>query len=334
MANRIGERIGDYVVTAHLAEGAMSAVYQAEHAQTRASVALKMLRRNLVDDPVAVERFQREYETLELLRDDFIVEVVDFGRTADETPFIVMELLEGATLSTLVGRGASLCPARTIRIVCQLALGLQRAHTDGVVHRDLKPGNVFVCESEQGERARILDFGSVKLQVSMGPKLTALGTTLGSPCYMSPEQAMGRFDVDPRSDLFSLAAILYEMATGEVAFSGETVGEVLAHIIEAEPTPVSAANPDYPMQLDAVIGKGLHKNKAERFSNAIELANAMLEAFRLRADVVHWAHASLDDVECALAPLLSPSSVVSRPELRRSAAERRGFAPRTTFPPK
>lgn len=335
MRNRIGERIGAWVATAHLADGAMSSVYEARHFQTRALVAIKVLGHGAARDPVARERFVREYETAKSLRDPHIVEVIDFGETADGAPFIAMELLEGETLASLLRREGPICPARTVRIICQLALALRHAHSEGVIHRDLKPGNVFVCEMSGEEHIRVLDFGSVKLQLSIGPKLTAFGTTLGSPCYMSPEQALGRLDVDPRSDVFSLAAILYEVATGEMAFAGGTVGEVLAKIIETEPTALSDLNPDYPWRLDDVVRRGLRKDKSVRFASAIELAEAMLRALGLPAEVERWAHGPLDDIE-RLLPLsrFSAEPPGGPPGLRRAAAGERGLGRPTTIPPK
>lgn len=335
MGNRIGERIGAWVVTAHLADGAMSSVYEASHVETGAPVAIKVLKQEGAGDPVATERFVREYETAKSLRDVHVVEVVDFGETADGAPFIVMELLRGETLGSLLEREGPMHPARAARIICQLALGLRHAHGEGVIHRDLKPGNVFVCDLEGEERIRILDFGSVKLQLSMGPKLTAFGTTLGSPCYMSPEQALGRPDVDPRSDVFSLAAIVYEVTTGEVAFAGDTVGEILAKIIETDPSPLSDCNPDYPRALDDVIRKGLCKDKSARFTSAIGLAEAMLAALGLPAEVERWAHAPLDDVERLLpGSRLSPAPPGGPPGFHRAAAGERGFGRPTTIPPK
>ena len=335
MGKRIGERIGAWVVTSHLADGAMSSVYEGYHFETGAPVAIKVLKHDGAVDPVAMERFVREYETAKSLRHEHVVEVIDFGEMADGAPFIVMELLEGETLGSLVRREGPMHPARAARIICQLALALRHAHSEGVIHRDLKPGNVFVCNVEGEEQIRILDFGSVKLQLSIGPKLTALGTTLGSPCYMSPEQALGRPDVDPRSDVFSLAAIFYEVATGQVAFAGDTVGEILMKIIETDPSPLSDCNPDCPWRLDDVVRKGLRKDKSTRFASAIELAEAMLGALGLPADVERWAHAPLDDIAGLLTvSRLSPGAAGGPPGLRRAAADERGFGRQTTIPPK
>lgn len=329
-------RAGPYLLTAHLADGAMSSVHAARHHETGAVVAVKVLRPDAARDPVAVERFLREYQTASTLEDEHIVQVLDFGRTAHGAPFMVMELLRGETLDSLIAREGAVSPRRVVRMVCQLALALRCAHADGVVHRDLKPGNVFVCDTHRGESVRVLDFGSVKLQVSVGPKLTALGTTIGSPCYMSPEQAMGRPDVDPRSDLFSFAAIVYEMTTGEVAFAASTVGEILSKIIGHEPPPVSSRNAAFPRELDEVIRRGLSKDKVRRFSSAFELAERVLAAMGLPVDVEHWARADDDEIECSLGgePIRVARSATAPPELHRAGVGEQGFDRPTTIPPK
>lgn len=297
---RMKERFGRYIVEEALAEGAMGHVYRARDPETDRNVAIKVLRRDLSQDRVAVERFHREYETAKSLVHPRVVGVEDFGQTEDGRYFMTMEYLRGESLSAALAREGGLAPERTIRIVCQLATGLHHAHQHGVVHRDLKPDNVFVSQEAGGDAVRIVDFGSVKLQVASGPKLTALGTTLGSPYYMSPEQAMGKLDLDPRTDVFALAAIAYELATGHVAFGGEDVAEILMKILSAEPPPVSASNPLYPWDFDDVIKKGLNKDKEHRYRSVVELAEAILRAFGLDAEVDRWARAPISEVADAL----------------------------------
>ncbi len=335
MSDRIGERLGPYVLTRLVAEGSMSAVYEAHHRPDGKTVAVKILKDCFADDSVSRARFRREYETVMSLRHQHIVDVFDHGYTEDGIPFLVMELLRGRTLSSILTTEAPLEPARALRLTCQLATALQHAHADGVVHRDLKPPNVFVCETKNGDDARILDFGSVKLQVCLGPKLTAFGTTLGSPHYMSPEQAMGKPDIDPRTDVFALAAIFYEMATGRPAFEGEDVGEIMSNVLALDPAPVRTWNPSYPSKLDLVIRKGLDKNKSLRFGNAIAFAEAALRAVGLRPDVEHWAQAPHAPMKraCSTARFSSPAAG-SHPEFHRAAAIRRGLDRRTTIPPK
>jgi serine/threonine-protein kinase len=324
-----GPTVSGYIVHGAVAEGAASRVYEATHVGTGHKVALKVLRQPVAEDPIAVERFRREYETARSLDDSYVVRVLDFGETGEGSYFMAMEFLEGEDLGSLLARKGPAEPSRMVRVLCQLALGLHRAHREGVVHRDLKPSNIFLVEGDGGEdQVRILDFGSVKLQMAHGPKLTALGTTLGSPFYMSPEQAMGKQDVDPRTDVFAMASISYELATGRVAFAGDNVAEILMKIVGEEPPPVSASNHAYPWAFDDVIKRGLRKDKAERFRNTIELADAMLGAFGLEANVARWAIAPTSEIAAALETgpgraeaesrfsVPQPSSVPALPERR------------------
>lgn len=310
---RGGQRLGAYIVEDPVGEGAMARVYRARHADTGDEVALKVLHPEVAKDKVAVERFRREYETAKSLSHERIVEVLDFGETGDGSYFMTMEYLEGQELGLVLEKEGALEPARVVRILCQLALGLQHAHADGVIHRDLKPDNIFVCAGEGGDEILILDFGSVKLQVVSGQKLTALGMTLGSPYYMSPEQAMGRLDVDQRTDVFALAAILHELATGQVAFGGKDLAEILTKIVAEDPPPVSASNHAYPWAFDDVVKKGLHKKKAERFDSVIELAEAALRALGLDGDVERWARTPQHTIAQALASAPVPTDVAPLP---------------------
>ena len=218
---------------------------------------------------------------------------------------------------------------RVIQTLCQTALALDYAHSFGVIHRDLKPDNIFLCSRDAGDDVRILDFGSVKLQMETGPKLTAFGTTLGSPYYMSPEQAMGKLDVDQRTDVFAISAMLHEMVTGQVAFDGDNVAAILMQIIKGEPIPASSLAPDLPSAVDAVIEQGVAKDKNDRFPSVSALAEATLGAFGLSGTVEEWANKSVADIELALqaatppeasaygeAPLpspMGPSAMDSRP---------------------
>jgi serine/threonine-protein kinase len=278
----------------------MGSVYQAQHRETGARVAIKVLHPHVARDTVAVERFRREYETAKSLRHAHIIDVHGFGETDDGAHFMTMEFLEGEELSVLLEREGAMPPERAVRIVCQLALALHHAHAEGVIHRDLKPDNIIVCTSTAGEAIRVLDFGSVKLQVANGPKLTLLGTILGSPYYMSPEQATGKLDVDSRSDVFAQAAIVYELATGQVAFEGDSISEILNKAIAEQPPPVSALNPAYPWAFDEVVAKGLRKDKLERYDSSIELAEAMLRGLGLDADVERWAEAAVSEIKEAI----------------------------------
>jgi serine/threonine-protein kinase len=300
MVHRIGEQLGAYMLVAHVADGSMGSVYEAHHRETGECVAIKALHSDVARDAIAVQRFEREYETAKSLRHDHIVDVRDFGKTADGTQFMAMEFLEGEELSLVLAREGAMRPARAVRVVCQIALALHHAHAHGVIHRDLKPDNIFVCAGAGGDEIRILDFGSVKLETASAPKLTALGTTLGSPSYMSPEQATGKLDLDSRTDVFALAAIMYELSTGQVAFPGENVAAILANIVGEEPPPVSASSPGYPWPFDDVVKKGLSKDKVDRFGSTLQLAEAMLRALGLDPGVERWASTPVAEIEQAL----------------------------------
>ncbi len=311
---RLGNQLGQYIVAARVADGAMGRVYEGRHPETKQRVAIKVLHPDVATDHVAVERFKREFETAEELEHENIVKVLEFGQTEDGSYFMTMEYLQGEELSRLIAREGAQPAARLVRILAQAATALAEAHSFGVIHRDLKPDNLFLCESEDGDVVKILDFGSVKLQMETGPKLTAFGTTLGSPYYMSPEQAMGKLDVDQRTDVFAMAAIAYEIATGKVAFEGQNIAEILMKIVHEEPVPVSSVNAAYPPSFDAVIAKGIRKDKLQRFGGTKELAAATLEALGLDADPVRWAKTSSTEIESAVAhatpALARPNSIV------------------------
>lgn len=303
---RLGRRFGEYVVAARVADGAMGRVYEGRHATTRQKVAIKILHEDVAKDRVAVERFKREYETAKDINSPYVVRVIDFGDTGDNSYFLTMEFLEGEELEALVRREGGLPTARVLRILCQIALGLDEAHASGVIHRDLKPANLFLCQTPEGDSIRVLDFGSVKLQMETGAKLTAFGTTLGSPFYMSPEQAMGKSDVDTRTDLLALGAITYEMFTGKIAFDGAAVAEILMKIVNAMPPTLSSVVRTLPPSLDDVIEKSLAKDKTQRHGGTIEFAADVLTCLGLDAKPDHasiesWGKKPIAEIEAALA---------------------------------
>ena len=309
---RLGMRFGDYVVAAHVADGAMGRVYEGRHAQTKQQVAIKVLHPDVAKDKVAVERFKREFETAQGIDSPYVVRVIDFGETPDGSYFLTMEYLSGLELGALLRRDTTVPKARALRILAQIALGLEDAHSFGVIHRDLKPDNVFLVESPEGDQVRILDFGSVKLQMETGPKLTAFGTTLGSPYYMSPEQAMGKADVDNRTDGFALAAIFYEMLSGKIAFDGKQVAEILMKIVNSMPEPLSRVAPGIPPSVDDLIEKGVAKDKKKRFGSTTELAAAAFQAFGLpatadRPSIEAWGKKPVAEIEAALATATPPA---------------------------
>ena len=323
---RLGKQLGGYIVVARVADGAMGRVYEGRHPVTKARVAIKVLHAHVARDAVACERFKREYETALELDHEHVVKVLEFGATDDKSNFLTMEYLEGEELGRVLGVGKALPTARALRVLCQVAQALEHAHSFGFIHRDLKPENVFLCREEAGDSVRILDFGSVKLQVETGAKLTAIGTTVGSPFYMSPEQAMGRADVDGRSDEFALAAILYEMLTGKVAFEAANLAKILMRIMHEMPAPPSQVNPALPRAIDDVIAKALSKQKEQRYPGALAFAEAALAAFGIPDAVADWSNRSLAELETALseaeAAKPTPASAPARVQMRLGESSR------------
>jgi Protein kinase domain len=287
---RIGQQLGGYIVVARVADGAMGRVYEGRHPETRARVAIKVLHAQVARDRVAVERFKREYD-----------------ETRDGSWYMTMEYLQGRELSKALAGKQPLPKAAIVRVLCQTALALEHAHSYGFIHRDLKPDNVFLCDTPQGPEVRLLDFGSVKLQMETGAKLTALGTTLGSPYYMSPEQAMGASDVDQRSDVFALGAILWELNTGKVAFEAPTVAVILMKILNESPPPASSLNRESPAALDDVIDKAIRKDKKTRYESVRALAQAALAAYGLPSELETWSGAPVSEIERALSGAVPPA---------------------------
>jgi serine/threonine-protein kinase len=297
---RLGTRLGGYLVVARVADGAMGRVYEGRHPETKARVAVKVLHPQVARDRVCVERFKREYESSIELNHPHVVRVLEFGETPDGSYFLTMEYLEGEELGQVLGRGNPLPPARIVRVLSQMALALEHAHSFGFIHRDLKPDNIFLCRTPAGDDVRLLDFGSVKLQVDLGAKLTAVGTTVGSPYYMSPEQALGRSDVDQRTDVFAVGAILYEMITDKIAFEAPNVAKILMRIMKDEPPPPSGINPSCPASMDPVVTKALRKSKDERYASVSGLADAVIAAYGLSGEIDTWAVRPQAEIEQAL----------------------------------
>jgi serine/threonine-protein kinase len=297
---RLGVQLGDYIIVAHVADGAMGSVYEARNADTRERVAIKVLHPDIAEDEIAVERFKREYETADAFDHPHIVRVLDFGETVDGSLFMTMEYLSGMELGELLRGKVLPSPARVLRAASQVAQALEYAHAHGVVHRDLKPDNVFLCNTPEGDHVRLLDFGSVKLQVETGPKLTAFGTTLGSPFYMSPEQAKGLPDVDARTDVFAMGAMLYEALSGKIAFEAPTVAEILMKIVRHKQAPLTSVKSTLPPGIDAVIDRALAKDKTKRYATPGALVDAVLGAFGVRVSYQEWAVRPQAELEHAM----------------------------------
>jgi serine/threonine-protein kinase len=239
---------------------------------------------------------------------DYIVEVMDFQPTPDRTYALVMEFLYGEELRNTLKREKELPPARLVRMVSQMAIGLDQAHAIQYVHRDLKPDNIFLCQTHDGDIVKLLDFGSVKDKSAGANKLTVLGTTIGSPYYMSPEQAQGLDTLDHRADVWAVTAILYECVTGQVPFTGNNGPAILLGILAKEPEPPTHGAParKYPVppMLDVVVAEGLRKNPAVRIPTLGALADACGQAYGLPGNHFTWATTSQEELERQIAARL------------------------------
>ncbi|HEX9637928.1 MAG TPA: serine/threonine-protein kinase [Acidobacteriota bacterium] len=276
--NRESERLGrvlagKYRLDAFISSGGMGSVYRATHLMLGKPVAIKVIQPGMVPSAELAQRFQREARAACQLAHPNIVAVHDLGQEPDGTLYIAMELVDGTSLKQLLARGP-IASDRATRILTQLASALALAHSRGVIHRDLKPQNVMLCTDSAGrETAKLLDFGIAKsLESEELTALTSTGTVLGTPHYMSPEQAAGR-PVDARSDLYSLGVMLYEMLVGEAPFHDPSVATILYKHVWEPPEPPSRKRPDLPIaaQLERIVMRCLAKDPAQRYASAAAL---------------------------------------------------------------
>jgi serine/threonine protein kinase len=271
---------GKYHVVQLIAQGGMGAVYDAIHAKTGRRVALKLIKEHgLARGPAAFRRFEREAKAAGAIDSLHVVQVLDAGE--DEVsgmPFFVMEHLQGEDLRTLISRGP-LPPAQAITIAVQVCLGLIKAHEADIIHRDLKPANLFLAEADGNRRVvKILDFGIAKLlhEETDTPDLTITGDVVGSPPYMSPEQLVSPREVDPRSDLWSLGVVLYEMLSGASPTAGiSAIGARVYAICHVPATPLTERVPGISPELAAVVHRALALDPADRFASASEMLDAL-----------------------------------------------------------
>jgi serine/threonine protein kinase/uncharacterized membrane protein len=264
---------GRYEVKAILGEGGMGAVYEAEHMGLQRRVALKVLLAQRLTDESMHQRFEREARTLAAVSHPNIVDVTDYG-TWNEIPYLVMEKLEGENLFELLGSEV-LSPRQVADIALQLLNALEHAHAEGLAHRDLKPGNVWIERKESGRfQVRLLDFGFAKFVDGRGESLTEEGVVLGTPAYMSPEQAGGG-TVDARTDIYATGILLFQMLTGTRPFEGKPA-QVLRDQLRTVPPRVDSLIPKLHPAWGDLVAKALEKAPEARFQRAAEMASAIV----------------------------------------------------------
>jgi serine/threonine protein kinase len=268
-----------YEITRFIGRGGMGAVYEGRQLRLGQRVAIKIMSGDLASSREALVRFRREAEVTSRIGHPHIVHVFDFGSARTGEPFLVMEYLEGEDLERRLGRLGRIGIADTIHIVKQTAAALAVAHAKGVVHRDLKPANVFLLDLEdEADFVKVVDFGISKVKAAT-TKLTRSSVVMGTPDYMSPEQARGRIDeIDHRTDQWALAAMTYEMLSGRAPFAGEDVASVLYQVTREEPRPLSESVRGLPPEIGAAVHRGLSKRAVDRFPDITAFARALEEA--------------------------------------------------------
>jgi len=272
----LGHTISHYRITGKLGSGGMGIVYEAEDVRLPRKVALKFLPEESADDPDAERRFQREADTIAQLSHPNICTIYEIDR-ADGRAFIVMECVEGLNLKTYMARN-QLSTGAIVEIALQIAAALGSAHAKGIVHRDIKPGNIVV--SSEGQ-VKVLDFGLARrFKTTDTHELGLEGSTIpgrpmGTANYMAPERIL-QLPLDPRSDLFSLGVVIFEMATGRLPFAGASPSETVANVLDKEPVPLTSLAPQHPKGLEDVVRRLLSKKAGDRYPSATELTAALL----------------------------------------------------------
>jgi serine/threonine protein kinase len=267
----LGSSIGHYRITNKLGTGGMGVVYGADDLKLRRKVALKFLPEELASDPDAVRRFRREAETIAALSHTHICAVYAIDEHEGRV-FIVMECVDGVNLKSYLSRQA-LTTTEVVEIAIQIASALEAAHAAGIVHRDIKPGNLLISDAGV---VKVLDFGLARrFRTSDTNELGLEGSTMpgrpmGTANYMAPERIL-QMPLDPRSDLFSLGVVMYEMATGRLPFAGASPSETVSNVLDTDPVPLTVLAPQHPKKLEAIVHRLLARKASDRYASAADL---------------------------------------------------------------
>jgi eukaryotic-like serine/threonine-protein kinase len=272
---------GKYELIRLIGRGGMGSVWEGRHCELGTRVAIKFIESEYAKNEEALKRFKNEALAATRIDSKHAIKIHDIGTTQEGKPYIVMEFLNGEPLDKRIERFGRLSPQDTARIVQQVCRALQRAHDAGIVHRDLKPENIFIVHEDDDEVAKVLDFGIAKMKDPSDHAVsssTKTGAVLGTPYYMSPEQARGLRTIDHRTDLWSLGVIVYKCITGKLPFDGESLGDLLVKICTA-PLPIpSHTLPGLPVSFDAWFARALDRDPNQRYSTATELADSLAYA--------------------------------------------------------
>ena len=271
---------GKYRIIRLIGEGGMGAVYEGENTRIHRRVAIKVLHAGVAETAEAVQRFEREAQAAGRIGSEHIVEVLDLGNLPSGDRYMVMEFMDGDSLSARIQKSGRIAPVDLYPIAHQLLAALHAAHTAGIIHRDLKPDNVYLLKARGGvaDFVKLLDFGISKfnqLSGDSGFSMTRTGAVMGTPYYMAPEQAKGAKDMDHRVDLYATGVILYESVTGQVPFNADTFNELLFKIVLEEPRPIQQLVPDMDPNFAAIINKAMARDPATRFQTAKDFQQAL-----------------------------------------------------------
>ena len=269
--------LGRYAVNRKIGQGGMGAVYEATHTLIGKRVAVKVLLDKYARKEQVVARLEQEARLASSIGHEHIIDITDFGQTDDGRTFVVMEFLEGESLSELLNREGPLPEQRIVDIARQIASALGAAHAKGIVHRDVKPDNVFLLRRKDKDFVKVVDFGISKSLRSSdvgeeeSPRLTQTGMVLGTPLYMSPEQARGDEELDARIDIYALGVIMYELATGRVPFTGTNYLAIISQVLNDEAKSPRAIRPELSEEFEAIVHKALAKERADRYQSTDEI---------------------------------------------------------------
>ncbi len=271
---------GKYKIVKLLGAGGMGAVFEGENLRIKRRVAIKLLHSSVSGQAEVVTRFEREAQAAAMVGSEHICEVLDLGELPDHTRYMVMEYLDGETLSSRIKRAGRLMPLQAIPILTQILEALGKAHDAGIIHRDLKPDNVFLLTQRSGLKdfVKILDFGVSKFSQLSGESMnvTRAGAVVGTPYYMSPEQARGTSAIDQRTDIYAIGVLLYQAITGYVPYNAETFNELLFKIVLEHAPPPQTYVPDLDPEFAAIVMRAMAREPTDRFQTCAQFAEALL----------------------------------------------------------